>query len=149
MKDQYIQDIKRFNRFYTRVMGLFDLYTDESPYSATEALILFEISNQEKCTAAFLSEHFLLDKGYVSRMLKRFDQEGLIGRITSESDRRIQYINLTKIGEEALMSLAEKASGNVRKMIEGISEEEVKRLIESMQQVENILHPKILTGGDV
>ena len=62
MSDNKIQDIKRFNRFYTRAMGLFNIYTDKSEYSATEALILFQISTNKDCTAAYLSTFFLLDK---------------------------------------------------------------------------------------
>ncbi len=143
MSEKNIQDVKRFNRFYTRTMGLFNIYTDESPYSATEALILFEISTRKDATAAYLSNYFLLDKSYMSRILKHFERDGLIVKSFSEEDRRIQYIELTDIGGEALNSLADKASLNVQSMIDGISEEEIEVLIESMQKIEKILYPKI------
>ncbi|WP_342566729.1 MarR family winged helix-turn-helix transcriptional regulator [Psychrobacillus sp. FSL K6-4046] len=143
MSENNIEKIKGFNRFYTRTMGLFNLYTDESPYSATEALIMFEISSRNDCTAAYLSNYFLLDKSYMSRILKHFERDGLIVKKFSEEDRRIQYIELTDIGGEALTSLANKASLNVKNMIDGISEEEIEVLIESMQKIEKILYPKI------
>ncbi|MBY0123188.1 MarR family winged helix-turn-helix transcriptional regulator [Bacillus sp. S/N-304-OC-R1] len=143
MLENYIQEIKGFNRFYTRAIGLFNIYTDESSYSATEALILFEISNQEDCTAAYLSNFFLLDKGYISRILKHFEREELIVKRASEEDRRIQYIDLTELGINTLNSLALKASSTVEKMIDGISEEKIQELIKSMQKIETILHKKI------
>lgn len=143
MSENNVQKIKRFNRFYTRTMGLFNLYTDESPYSATEALILFEISTRNDCTAAYLSNFFLLDKSYMSRIIKHFERDGLIVKSFSEDDRRIQHIELTDLGGEALKKLADKASLNVQSMIDGIAENELKVLIESMQKIEEILYPKI------
>ncbi|KOO48670.1 MarR family winged helix-turn-helix transcriptional regulator [Viridibacillus arvi] len=142
MTEKIIQDIKKFNRFYTRHMGLFNIYTDESPYSATEALILFEISNKKDCTAAYLSNYFLLDKSYISRILKHFERDGLIAKKLSELDRRIQHIELTDIGEEALKTLADKASNTVQSMIDKISEEEIEIVVESMKKIEEILYSK-------
>ena len=143
MSEDAIQDIKSFNRFYTRTMGIFNLYTDESPYSATEALILFELSVRNNCTAAFLSSFFQLDKSYMSRILKHFERDGLIVKRIFEEDRRIQHIELTDVGGEALKSLAGKASHNVEKMIEEISKEEIDILIDSMKKIEKILYPNI------
>ncbi|MEH7308532.1 MarR family winged helix-turn-helix transcriptional regulator [Neobacillus drentensis] len=147
MSEDIIRDIKRFNRFYTRAMGLFNIYTDESSYSATEALILFEISVRKDCTAAYLSNLFLLDKSYMSRILKHFERDGLIVKRIFEEDRRIQHIELTDIGGEALKSLADRASLNVKSMIEGISKEEIHVLIDSMKKIEKVLYPNIQRGN--
>jgi DNA-binding MarR family transcriptional regulator len=143
MSENTVQDIKRFNRFYTRAMGLFNLYTDKSAYSATEALILYQISIKIECTAAYLSSFFQLDKSYISRILKRFEKNGLISKSVSTEDRRIHHIELTDTGGDVLKSLADKASLNVLEMINGISEEEVEVLIDSMKKIESVLHPNI------
>ncbi|WP_075618887.1 MarR family winged helix-turn-helix transcriptional regulator [Paenisporosarcina indica] len=143
MSEKIIQDIKSFNRFYTRAMGLFNLYTDKSAYSATEALILFQISTHEFCTAAYLSNFFLLDKSYMSRILKHFEKKGLIEKKVSKEDRRIYHIELTKAGGDVLNLLADKASLNVQSMIDGISEEEIEVLIDSMKKIEKVLYPNI------
>ncbi|WP_433959404.1 MarR family winged helix-turn-helix transcriptional regulator [Cytobacillus horneckiae] len=139
MSDKNIQEIKKFNRFYTRVMGLFNLYTDKSPYSATEALILFEINSRENCTAAFLSNYFSIDKSYMSRIIKHFEKEGLITKEISKEDRRVQHLHLTELGISTLSSLANRASGNVETMIEGIPEEQIDILIDSMESIQKIL----------
>lgn len=134
--------IKEFNRFYTRFMDLYNLYRDGSSYSAVEAMILFEIFNYENCTAAHLSTHFLVDKGYISRILKKFEEQELIRRVVSEEDRRIHYLELTVKGGEDLHTLTTKASLRVEQMIEGLTKEDIKLLIESMQTIERLFCEK-------
>lgn len=137
--DGDIQKIKKFNRFYLRIMGLFALYTDESPYSATEALILFEINNKKQCTASYLAEYFLFDKGYISRILNKFESRNIIKRIPSEQDRRIKFIEITKKGGDDLKELSTKASSGVANLIEYIDQKDVKDLIHAMEKIEEIL----------
>ncbi|MFD1037303.1 MarR family winged helix-turn-helix transcriptional regulator [Virgibacillus byunsanensis] len=137
-----VQEIKRFNRFYLRMMGLFSLYTDQSSYSATEVMILFEIYSSKKCTASFLSEHFLFDKGYISRMVKKFQQKNVIEKVASEEDRRIQYLQVTEKGLKDLNVLAKKADLSVKSMIKDISQEDLKVMIDSMRKIEDVLEGK-------
>lgn len=144
--EKAIQRIKEFNRFYTRYMGLFNLYRDESSYSATEAMILFEIVNRKKCTAAHLSFHFLFDKGYISRILKKFEEQGLIRRVLSHEDRRVYYLELTEKGGEELNRLAKNASLRVEQMIEGITKEDMQVLIQSMNTIERLFSKKNSKG---
>ncbi|MDQ0269165.1 MarR family winged helix-turn-helix transcriptional regulator [Cytobacillus purgationiresistens] len=143
MSENNIQEIKKFNRFYTRVMGIFNLYTDKSPFSATEALILFEIHARKNCTAAFLSNYFGIDKSYMSRIIKHFGREGLTIKEVSQEDRRVQHIFLTELGRSTLNSLANKASINVESMIEGIPEDQIDHLIDSMKSIQKILYKNI------
>lgn len=137
--EEHIQKIKRFNRFYLNVVGLYSQYTDGSPYSLAEAMILFEISNSDKCTASKLSEYFNFDKGYVSRILNKLREQGLINRISSDNDKRKKYLHITGEGKVVLEQLSKNASENVRRMIEEIDTNEVNVLIKSMEQIESIL----------
>ncbi|ALX50391.1 MarR family winged helix-turn-helix transcriptional regulator [Lentibacillus amyloliquefaciens] len=134
-----IQKIKHFNRFYLRMMGLFSQYDDQSTYSATEAMILFEIHSVEKCTASYLADYFLLDKGYVSRLLKRLSKKGIIEKFPSTEDRRIQYLEMTDKGEGDLRALSKHANANVENMIAGIPGKETDQLVQAMRQIEMIL----------
>lgn len=136
---KHIGEIKKFNRFYIRMMGLFNLYTDESSYSATEALILFEIHSFPDCTASHLSEYFLFDKGYISRIIKKFEENQVISRVPSKEDRRKQYLEITQAGKEDLDELMSKANLNVENMVKDISEVELSELISSMNKIEKIL----------
>lgn len=141
-----VEKIKRFNRFYLRIIGLFSFYTDESPYSVTEALILFEINNKRDCTASYLAEYFFFDKGYMSRILNKFERLELIKRIPSEQDRRIKHLEMTPKGGEVLKGLANKASLDVARMIESINSKDIDNLIQSMETIEKILEQKSRTG---
>ncbi|SIT72054.1 MarR family winged helix-turn-helix transcriptional regulator [Edaphobacillus lindanitolerans] len=146
--ESHVEEIKHFNRFYTNVMGILNLYNDEVNYSATEAMVLYKIKNTEDCTAAYLSESFGMDKGYISRILKRFEKDQLIDKTPSEQDRRLLYIKLTKEGGEVLDYLAGRASDRVRDLISDCPEEDVEELIGSMKRIEQILRPTITKGGN-
>ncbi|MGG0719819.1 MarR family winged helix-turn-helix transcriptional regulator [Robertmurraya massiliosenegalensis] len=143
--ENQIQKIKRFNRFYLNVVGLYTQYTDGSPYSMSEAMILFEINEQDKCTASELSEFFEFDKGYVSRIINKLNNRGLIRRVSSENDKRKKYLHITNEGENVLKELSNKASDNVRRMIEKVNNDELDSLIKSMEDIERIL--SLTKGG--
>lgn len=137
--NEEIQKIKKFNRFYLNVIGLYSQYTDGSPYSMSEAMILFEINRTDKCTGAELSEFFNFDKGYVSRIINKLSDQGLITRVSSDNDKRKKYLHITEKGDVVLKDLSNKASENVRRLIEKIDMDELETLIKSMEEVERIL----------
>ena len=132
------EEIRRFNRYYNRIMGISKRYTDESKFSATEALILYEISNKPNCTAALLCELFSLDKGYLSRILKKFEGDELLQRIPSKEDKRVFLLFITKKGEEELQKLVGGSNAIVDNLIENIPDDKKLELIESMRKIEDI-----------
>lgn len=140
--EKHVQEIKRFNRFYIKIMGILSLYADGSSFSATEAMVMYETSKKKNCTAKHLSNYFMLDKGYISKILRKFEKKELIVRVTSNKDRRVQYIYLTSKGKEELKELQEKANEKVNEMIKDISEQDIGVLIESMKKIEALLETK-------
>ncbi|PPA70485.1 MarR family winged helix-turn-helix transcriptional regulator [Jeotgalibacillus proteolyticus] len=137
--EENIQKIKKFNRFYLNVVGLYSQYTDGSPYSMSEAMLLFEINERNNATASELSEFFDFDKGYVSRIINDLSDRGLIRRVPSSFDKRKKYLHITELGEKVLRDLSNNASGNVRRMIEEIDHKDIDILIRSMEEIERIL----------
>ncbi|WP_164215235.1 MarR family winged helix-turn-helix transcriptional regulator [Virgibacillus sp. YIM 98842] len=135
----HVEKIKKFNRFYTNMIGIYTQYTDGSPYSMSEAMIMFEIDQMDKCTATHLSEYFSFDKGYVSRIINKLIKEKVIERVSADFDRRIKYLHITERGKKELKILADRASENVRRMIEDIDNTEMETLIQSMEKIEEIL----------
>jgi DNA-binding MarR family transcriptional regulator len=105
----------------------------------SEAMIMFEIDQTEKCTATHLSEYFSFDKGYVSRIINKLIKEKVIKRVSADFDKRIKYLHITAHGKKELQILADRASANVRKMIEDIDNKEIETLIQSMEKIEKIL----------
>ena len=137
--EKKIQAIKHFNRFYLSMMGLFSQYSDKSSYSSTEAMILYEISSKRDCTASYLATHYGFDKGYISRIINKFTKQGLIERMPSKKDRRVQYLELTEKGEKVLGDLSTEANAHVKEMIKNIDHDELNELIHAMQRIKQLL----------
>jgi DNA-binding MarR family transcriptional regulator/GNAT superfamily N-acetyltransferase len=134
-----IEAVRRFNRFFTRRIGVLREGLLHTPYSLTEARILFEIARGEEVSASELSRELGLDPGYLSRILARLERGGLVDRVRSETDGRRRILSLTSEGEEAFSMLDERSREEVVEMLEGLSEGDQRRLLEAMQTIEGIL----------
>ncbi|HET7272240.1 MAG TPA: helix-turn-helix domain-containing GNAT family N-acetyltransferase [Rubrobacter sp.] len=134
-----VDAIRRFNRFFTRRIGVLREGLLHSPYTLTEARVLFEIANGEDLSATDLSRELGLDPGYLSRILARLDQQGLIDRVRSDGDGRRRLLALTPEGERAFAQLDGRSREEVSEMLGGLSEADRRSLIESMRAIEGIL----------
>ncbi|WP_411681016.1 GNAT family N-acetyltransferase [Clostridium thailandense] len=146
MKDKHdlaIKKIRRFNRFYTNVLGLLNQHILDSSYSLTEVRILLEIDKIDKCTANILIHKLDIDRGYMSRILKRFEKSGLITKENSIDDRRMVILHLTSEGKAILAGLEEKSNNQIQKLINPLTEDEEEKLVNAMNYVTRILSPDI------
>src|SRR3712207_5787557 len=100
-----IDAVRRFNRLFTRRIGVLREGLLHTPYSLAEARILFEIAHRDDLTASDLSRELGLDPGYLSRILARLKQQGLIEKVRSENDARRRLLSLTPEGEDAFSLL--------------------------------------------
>jgi len=135
-----VQDIRSFNRFYTNVIGALDygrhLY---APYTLTESRVLYELAHSRRTDAADLRTELSLDAGYLSRILNKFEQDGLVERAPSEKDPRRRRITLTARGREAADLLAERARESVGALLDTVPAAERPRLVEAMHTIRTIL----------
>ena len=97
-RHQRIDAVRRFNRFYTRKIGVLGNSVYRSPFSLTQARVLFEIAHRRQTTAAELVRELGLDPGYLSRILHGFRRRGLVTAITSGADHRRELLSLTHRG---------------------------------------------------
>src|SRR3982074_1026543 len=98
--EQRIAAMRRFNRFYTRQIGLLDEGLLNSPFSLTQVRMLYELANRERSMAAELCKALGLDAGYLSRILASFEKKGLIEKRESPEDARQSLLSLTRKGRK-------------------------------------------------
>lgn len=140
--DKRVEQIREFNRFFTRKIGVLREGLLHSAFSLTEARILFEIANSEAPTAAKLGRELGLDAGYLSRILSRFEDQGLAERVRSERDGRQYLIRLTQKGRDFYSVLDLRSKEEIAEILAGLSEQQQQKLLKSMRDIEIILNKK-------
>lgn len=134
-----VESVRQFNRFFTRQIGVLREGLLHSPYSLTEARIIFELGHRNDVTATDLCRELGLDPGYLSRILARLEQQGLLEKVRSESDGRARLLSLTAEGEKAFALLDQRSSDEVGEMLRDLSERDQLRLLKAMDTIEDIL----------
>ncbi|CAN5578802.1 helix-turn-helix domain-containing GNAT family N-acetyltransferase [soil metagenome] len=134
-----ISAIRHFNRFFTRQIGVLREGLLHSPYSLTEARVLFELAHRDNLTAAQLCRELGLDAGYLSRTLAQLAQQGLIDKVRSESDERQRLLRLSTDGKAAFALLDQRSRDEVGELLQELSEGDQQRLLDAMQTIESIL----------
>src|SRR6266542_2232659 len=115
--DQRVAAVRRFNRFYTRQIGLLQEGYLKSPFSLSEVRVLYELAHQEKPTATELGRDLGLDAGYLSRILGSFQKRGLLKRTQSEHDGRQSHLALTPRGQAAFAPLNTRSRDEIGAML--------------------------------
>ena len=136
---ELIDKIRSFNRFYTNIIGLLDQHFLNSPFSLTEGRVLYEICNTEDCTAKKIRESFVIDEGYLSRILDSFSKRGLIKKTPSQSDGRLRVILPTEKGKKEFATLNNNSNKLVAEMIEKLTAEEREDLLHRMDGIRKLL----------
>ncbi|MGO9939068.1 MAG: GNAT family N-acetyltransferase [Terracidiphilus sp.] len=130
---------RRFNRFYTRFIGLLDEDLIKSSYSLTEARILFELATRANCGASEIAAELNLDAGYLSRILRKFEDAGLLARSPKPTDARHDLLRLTRKGQRAFADLNARSTDQARSVLESLPLSNRSALIRSMREIESAL----------
>jgi DNA-binding MarR family transcriptional regulator/GNAT superfamily N-acetyltransferase len=131
--------VRGFNRFYTNVIGLLRGKYLDTPYSLTEARLLFELAQRDSSEVTGLRRTVDIDPGYLSRILARFDADGLIARQRSAADGRRQVIQLTDAGRSVVMGLDARSAEQTRGMLATVRDGDRRRLLEAMRVITETL----------
>ncbi|UWD47469.1 helix-turn-helix domain-containing GNAT family N-acetyltransferase [Clostridioides difficile] len=134
-----INIIRRFNRFYTNILGLLDRHILESKLSLSQVRILHEIETIPNCTSTLLTEKLCIDSGYISRILNQFQKQGLIQKQKSKEDGRSNFLVLTETGEQKLAEMNARSDKQIYQMIQPLSKYAQHKLIQDMAFIERIL----------
>jgi DNA-binding MarR family transcriptional regulator/GNAT superfamily N-acetyltransferase len=133
--------VRRFNRFYTRQIGVLRQKLMDSPYSLAEARVLYELAHRERPNATELGRALQLDAGYLSRMLRGFEQAGLLRREAAPEDARRSLLSLTAAGRKAVAGLEQRSDAETQAMLGGLEPAGQQRLLGAMQAIEALLEP--------
>lgn len=145
--EERIDAVRHFNRFFTRQIGVLREGLLHSPYSLTEARILFELARLEHVTASDLCRKLGLDAGYLSRILARLEQQGIMEKVRSDDDGRQRLLRLTSEGKNAFALLDQRSRDEVSEMLNDLSEEDQQRLLKAMQTIESVLDTGLKFSG--
>ncbi len=133
-----VTQVRAFNRFYTNVIGvLHDMYLD-TPYTLTESRLLYEIAKHGTVEVSWLRQALDIDAGYLSRVLSRFESDGLVTRHRSAADARRQEIRATDAGRGAVTELDERAAVQIGALLGGVDRG---RLLDAMRVITDVLAP--------
>ena len=133
--------VRAFNRFYTRRLGVLDQHLLQSPFSLSEARVLYELAHRAGVSAKDIGVTLGLDPGYLSRIVQSFDEKGLISRTPLPSDRRQQQLGLTAKGRQAFAKLDRSSEAEITAMLDSLEERARRRLVGAMETIEQILQP--------
>jgi len=138
-QDAAVAAVREFNRFYTNVIGLLRGKYLDTPYSLTEARLLFELAQRDATEVTDLRRVVDIDPGYLSRILARFESDGLVGRERSAADGRRQVIRLTGRGRDVITGLDAQSAEQIRALLAGVRPDDRRRLLDAMRVVTETL----------
>jgi DNA-binding MarR family transcriptional regulator/GNAT superfamily N-acetyltransferase len=137
--DDPVAVVRAFNRFYTRRIGVLGDGLLRTPHSLTEARVLYELGQREVMDVADLRRELAIDAGYLSRLLARLQEQGLVDRERSPSDARRHRVRLTDDGAAAASDLDRRSAEEIGALLEGVGDEARRRLVAAMGVVRNVL----------
>jgi DNA-binding MarR family transcriptional regulator/GNAT superfamily N-acetyltransferase len=137
--DRQIAAVRAFNRFYTGRLGVLDQHLLQSPFSLSEARVLYELANRNEPSAKEIGTELGLDPGYLSRILQKFCDDGLITRKPLASDRRQYRLGLTARGRQAFARLDRSSHDEVASMLAALPRDGGKQLTAAMATIEGLL----------
>ena len=139
--------VRRFNRFYTRRIGVLREGLADTPFSLAESRLLWEFAHREQTTAAELARDLDLDAGYLSRLLRGLKEGKLIRSIRSKEDARHLHLSLSAAGRRAFAPLDRQTETSVAALLAPLADAEQRRLLEAMATIESLLDGERRAGS--
>jgi DNA-binding MarR family transcriptional regulator/GNAT superfamily N-acetyltransferase len=138
-----ISAVRAFNRFYTSKLGVLGAQLLKSPFSPSEARVLYELATSESPSAKEIGIELELDPGYLSRIVQKFEDDGLITRKALPEDRRQYVIGLTSKGRQAFAKLDRNSEDEVAAMLGRLRDTERAALVGAMTTIRQTLEPTV------
>ncbi|MRG44288.1 GNAT family N-acetyltransferase [Chitinophaga sp. SYP-B3965] len=130
--NQFISNIRKFNRYYTKQLGLLQQHFLDTDYSLTDIRVLYEIDFNGQTTATGIRDALQIDAGYLSRILRSFEKKGLIIKHPLPEDGRSYYLQLTARGKKLMSSLNELSNEQIREMLKDLAPAQQEKIAHAM-----------------
>ncbi len=135
-----VKAVRAFNRFYTQRIGVLKRYLD-TDFTLTEVRVLYEIAHRPDITASDLVQDLALDAGYLSRILRRFEQKGWLARTSAARDARQSHLRLTEAGHATFAPLQQKSRDEATELLATVAPAARPRLVAAFREVQRLLDP--------
>ncbi|MEZ5740996.1 MAG: bifunctional helix-turn-helix transcriptional regulator/GNAT family N-acetyltransferase [Burkholderiaceae bacterium] len=142
-----IERVRRFTRFYTRRLEVLDEQLLNSPFTLTEARIVYELARSPGTSAKAVATDLGLDPSYLSRTLSRLQDRGVLTRSRSNTDARESRLRLTRLGRQGFNSINKRSQQQVGDLLENLGPLGRHRLVEAMGTIETLLDPAAGDGA--
>jgi DNA-binding MarR family transcriptional regulator/N-acetylglutamate synthase-like GNAT family acetyltransferase len=136
--EERVRAVRRFNRFYTRKIGVLKEGLLDSPLSLTEGRVLYELAHREHTTASELAQELGLDSGYLSRMLKSFAAKGFVTKRASKSDGRQIILTLADRGREMFATIDARSRDEIAALLGALPASHQAQLVAALERVERL-----------
>lgn len=137
--DRQIEAVRAFGRFYTTLLGVLREGLHDSPFSLTEARVIYELAQRGTTDAGTITAELALNAGYMSRLISRLEKQRLVSKSTSTTDKRIKLLALTPGGRDAYGTLNEASAAQVKQMLARLGPEARRQLVAAMQTIQQLL----------
>jgi DNA-binding MarR family transcriptional regulator/N-acetylglutamate synthase-like GNAT family acetyltransferase len=134
-----VDAVRRFNRFYTRRIGVLNEKLLRSGFTLPEVRLLYELAHRDRPSASELGKELRLDPGYLSRLVDRLGRRGLLERKPSPTDKRQALLRLTRKGQETFAALNRRSHEEIAAMLSPLATGDQRRLVEAMTRIERLL----------
>ena len=134
-----VAELRSFTRFYSSVIGLLDDGLLDTRWSLPEARVIFELAQERSMPVGALRSALGVDAGYLSRLLARLEDAGVVSRARSQEDARRQVVALTRSGRRAFAELDARSAEQVEALLARLDDGEERRLVEALRVVRGSL----------
>jgi DNA-binding MarR family transcriptional regulator/GNAT superfamily N-acetyltransferase len=133
--------VRRFNRSYTQRIGVLDDSFLGLGMPLGPARLLFEIGVAPATAPGLLTTQTLrarlgLDSGYLSRLLRRLEEEDLVNVTPDPGDRRRRQVSLTEAGRERWNELERRSDEQARLIVDPLTERQRERLARALSEAD-------------
>jgi len=149
MQPSFTERVRRFNRFYTRKIGLLAEHLPESEFTLTEARVLYELAHSREQTAADIIRSLGMDKAHISRIVARFQNAGLVKSRVSPDHGKHKLLSLTATGKKAFKQLNDGTESQIKALVAPLSSDNRLRLVKDMHDIQNLLQAQAASPEDV